>query len=168
VEPKGGSERDGYEFTLFWRPIDWLGIDAVYTESNARYTNNPEGAYVEGSVERAAQLGFSAVKDQWEASMRLRHLGPYALTPDNTERAGSETTVSLRGAYNWQNMTFYAEVINMLDADSKDIVYFYQAYVAGLDPPGLTSADIDCGSVSCRMSRVTEPRTLRVGLKYRF
>jgi len=168
VEPKGGSERDGYELTMFWRPLDWLGIDAVYTGSNARYTRNPDGLHVEGSVEHAAQLGFSAVRDRWEASMRLRYLGPYALTADNAERAGSETTVSLRGAYHLQNMTLYAEVINVLDSDTKDIVYFYPAYVAGLDPAGLTSADIDCALVNCRMSRTTEPRTLRAGVKYRF
>jgi len=24
VQPKGASRRDGYELTLFWKPIDWL------------------------------------------------------------------------------------------------------------------------------------------------
>jgi outer membrane receptor protein involved in Fe transport len=168
VEPKGASEREGYELTLFWRPLDWLGIDAVYTGSEARYVDNPDGRHVEGAVEHAGQIGFSAVKDRWEASMRLRYLGPYALTPDNAERAGSETTVSLRGAYNLRNMTFYAELINAFDSDGKDIVYFYGAYVDGLDPPGLSSEDIDCATVNCRMSRTTEPRTVRFGVKYRF
>jgi hypothetical protein len=40
--------------------------------------------------------------------------------------------------------------------------------VDGLDPPGLTSEDIDCSTVNCRMSRAEEPRTLRVGVKYQF
>jgi len=168
VEPKGGSERDGYELTAFWRPVDWLGIDAVYTGSTARYTDNPDGPHVEGSVEHAGQLGFAAVKDDWEASMRMRYLGAYALTPDNAHRAEPETTVSLRGAYHFDDLTLYAEIINVLDEGGKDIVYYYPAYVDGLDPPGITSADIDCDTVNCRMSRVTEPRTLRVGIKYRF
>jgi outer membrane receptor protein involved in Fe transport len=168
VEPRGASKRDGYEITAFWRPFDWLGIDAVYTGSSAKYLDNPDGSHVEGSVEHAAQFGIAATRDDWEASMRVRYLGPYALVPDNSERAGSETTVSLRGAYNFNQLTLYAELINALDSDGKDIVYYYGAYVAGLDPPGLTSEDIDCATVNCRMSRVTEPRTLRVGLKYRF
>lgn len=168
VEPKGASERDGYEFTLFWRPVDWLGIDAVYTDNRARWVDNPDGPYVDGAVENAAQLGFAATKDNWEASLRVRFLGEYALTPDNAERAGSETTVNLRGAYTWRNTTFYAEIINLLDADGKDIVYWYEAYVPGLDPPELTSADIDCSVTNCRVSRAQEPRTLRVGLKWAF
>ena len=59
VEPKGASRRDGYELTLFWKPIDWLGIDAVYTGSNARYVDNPEGPYIEGSVEHAGGVRYS-------------------------------------------------------------------------------------------------------------
>jgi outer membrane cobalamin receptor len=168
VEPKGGSRREGYELTLFWRPIDWLGIDAVYTGSRARYVDNPDGRYIEGSVEHAGQIGISAVKDRWEASMRVRYLGPYALLPDNSERAGSESSINLRGAYNIGNATVYAELLNVLDADGKDIVYFYEAYVDGLDPSGLTSADIDCSVTNCRMSRAEEPRTLRVGVKFNF
>ncbi len=168
VEPKGASEREGYELTAFWRPFDWLGIDAVYTGSQARYVNNPEGRYVEGSVEHAGQIGFSAVRDRWEASMRLRYLGPYAMTADNSQRADALTTVGLRGAYNFDDFTVYAEVINALDSDGKDIAYYYPAYISGLDPAGLTSDDIDCDLVNCRMSRATEPRTFRIGVRYNF
>jgi outer membrane receptor protein involved in Fe transport len=168
VQPRGGSRREGYELTAFWRPTDWLGIDAVYTGSDARYVDNPDGSYIEGSVEHAGQLGISAVKDRWEASIRVRYLGPYALTPDNAQRASPETSVNLRGAYTAGRATWYAELLNVLGENGKDIVYWYPAYVEGLDPPGLTSADIDCSVVNCRMSRAEEPRTLRVGMKFAF
>lgn len=168
VEPKGGSEREGYELTMFWRPIDWLGIDAVYTGSKARYVDNPDGRHVEGAVEHAGQIGISAVQARWEASLRLRYLGPYALTADNAHRAGSETTVNLRGAYTVNRMTFYAELLNVFDDDGKDIVYWYEAIVPGLDPPGFTSEDVDCDVMNCRMSRQNEPRTLRFGIRYAF
>src|SRR5690606_24394854 len=91
VEPKGASEREGYEVTVFWRPADWLGIDAVYTGSNASYVDNPDGAHIEQAVEHAGQLGVSAVRERWEASLRLRYLGPYALTADNAHRGSGET-----------------------------------------------------------------------------
>ncbi len=90
------------------------------------------------------------------------------MTADNTRRADSLTTVSLRGAHHWSNLTVYAEVINLLDNDSKDIVYYYGAVVPGLDPPGTVADDIDCTVVNCRMSRATEPQTLRVGVSYKF
>jgi outer membrane receptor protein involved in Fe transport len=168
VEPKGGSRREGYELTAFWRPIDWLGIDAVYTGSRARYVDNPDGRYIEGSVEHAGQLGISAVKDKWEASLRVRYLGEYALVPDNSQRAEAETSVNVRGAYTVGRATWYAELLNIFDEDGKDIVYWYEAYVDGLDPPGLTSDDIDCSVTNCRISRVEEPRTLRLGVKFEF
>lgn len=168
VEPRGASRREGYELVFFWRPFDWLGIDAVYTGSEARYLDNPEGRHIEGSVEHSGQIGISATKDRWEASLRVRYLGPYPLVPDNSLRAGTETSINLRGAYTLKRVTLYAELLNVLDADGKDIVYDYPAYVAGLDPPGLTSEDIDCSLVNCRMSRAEEPRTLRVGIKREF
>jgi outer membrane cobalamin receptor len=168
VEPRGGSRREGYELTAFWQPADWLGIDAVYTGSRARYVDNPDGPRIEGSLEHAGQLGFSAVKDQWEASLRVRYMGEYALVPDNSQRAESQTSIGLRGAYTFGRATWYAEILNLLDEDSKDIVYWYEAYVEGLDPPGLTSEDIDCSVTDCRMSRVEEPRTLRLGVKFEF
>ena len=168
VEPRGGSNRQGYELTMFWKPIDWLGIDAVFTDNQAYYVDDSEGRYIEGSLENASQIGFSAVRDRWEAALRVRYLGPYALTPDNAHRAGSSTTVNLRGSYQLDSITFYAELFNLLDNDGKDIVYFYEAYVDGFDPPGVTSEDIDCATVNCRMSRATEPRTLRFGAKWLF
>jgi hypothetical protein len=100
--------------------------------------------------------------------LRVRYLGPYALTADNAQRAGSETSVNLRGAYTIRNMTFYADLLNVFDEDGKDIVYYYEAYVDGFDPPGLTSDDIDCSAINCRMSRAEEPRTLRLGVKFEF
>jgi outer membrane receptor protein involved in Fe transport len=168
VEPRGGSRREGYELTAFWRPVEWLGIDAVYTGSRARYVDNPDGLHIEGSLEHAGQIGISAVKDRWEASLRVRHLGEYALTPDNAQRAGSQTSVGLRGAYTVGKATLYAELLNVFDEDGKDIVYWYEAYVDGLDPPGQTSTDIDCDVVNCRISRAEEPRTVRVGVKFAF
>lgn len=168
VEPKGGSKREGYELTLFWQPLDWLGVDAVYTESKARFVDNPDGPYVDGSVESSGQFGVAATRDRWEASMRVRYLGPYALLPDNSQRAEGEVGLSLRGAYTIGKAQIYAEVINVLDDEHKDIVYWYEAYVDGLDPPGLTSADIDCDVTNCRVSRAREPRTLRVGVKFHF
>jgi outer membrane receptor protein involved in Fe transport len=168
VEPRGGSRREGYELTAFWQPADWLGLDAVYTGSRARYVDNPDGLRIEGSVEHAGQIGISAVKDKWEASLRVRYLGEYALIPDNSQRAEAQTSIGVRGAYTFGKATLYAELLNLLDEDGKDIVYWYEAYVDGLDPPGLTSEDIDCAVTNCRMSRAEEPRTLRVGLKFEF
>jgi outer membrane receptor protein involved in Fe transport len=168
VEPKGASRREGAELTLFWQPLPWLGVDAVYTTSKARYVDNPEGDYVQGALEEAGQIGLSATSDAWDFSLRARYMGPYALLPDNSERADPLLTVSTRAARHFDLLTVYAEFINLLDSDKKEIVYSYPAFVAGLDPAGLSADDIDCSMINCRMSRVTEPRTFRLGISYKF
>jgi len=168
VEPRGGSKRKGTELTLFWQPRPWLGIDATWTDNQAFYTDLSEGRYIEGSMENTGQIGIAIIQDNWESSFRLRYLGSYPLLPDNTVRAGSHLLASLRGSYALGSATIYAELFNLLDTDAKDITYLYAAYVSGFDPPGLTADGIDCLTVNCRMSRATEPRTLRVGIKWSF
>jgi outer membrane receptor protein involved in Fe transport len=162
VEPKGASRRHGYELVAFWRPRDWLAFDAVYTGSHARYVNAQDdgGFHIEGSVESAGELGVSAVHGRWEASARLRYLGVYPLVPDNSQRADAEKVVNLRAAYKPGHYTFYGEVLNILNGNGNDIVYFYPTNVAGLDPPGV--------EIDGRVSRAEEPRTLRFGVKYEF
>jgi outer membrane receptor protein involved in Fe transport len=160
VEPGPATDRRGYEVVAFWRPLSWVAVDAVWTGSRARYVDSPDGSYVAGAVENAGEFGVSLVRNVWEASLRVRYLGKYPLIEDNSLRADAETGVNLRAAWKPGRFTAYAEVLNILDADGKDIVYFYGANVAGLDPPG--------EQVEGRVSRAEEPRTLRVGVKYAF
>jgi len=168
VEPKGGSEREGYELALFWQPLAWLAMDASFNASEARYVNNPEGHYVEQAVEEAAQFGLAITRPTWDASLRTRYLGPYALDAANTRRGESLTTTNFRGAYHWEALTFFLEVINLFDSDGKEIVYFYPAYVAGLDLPGLSAETLDCDVTNCFMSRATLPRAVRLGMRFQF
>jgi hypothetical protein len=175
VEPKSGGRRKGYELVAFWKPLDWLGIDAVYTRSHARYKelqDDPDyiagdpvygtlqGYNVEGSVESAGELGISAVRGAWEASARLRYLGPYPLVPSGTRRADAEKAVNGRLAYKITHLTLYGELLNALNAKGDDIRYYYPTAVPGITAPG--------EEISTYLSRVEEPRTVRVGVKYTF
>jgi outer membrane receptor protein involved in Fe transport len=160
VEPGAATRRRGYELVAFWRPLSWMALDAVWTGSRARYVNSEDGDYVAGAVENAGELGVSFIKDALEASVRVRHLGEYPLLEDNSVRADPETCVNLRAAWKPGAFTLYAELLNVLDEDGKDIVYYYGANVAGLDPVG--------EQVEGRVSRAEEPRTVRVGVKYQF
>jgi outer membrane receptor protein involved in Fe transport len=175
VEPKSGARRRGYELVAFWRPVPWLGLDAVYTHSRARYKDvqedpdfdagNPQlaqltGRFVEGGVESAGEFGASAVKGRWEASTRLRYLGPYPLVPSGTKRAKSEAMLNFRLAYKPGNFTIYGELLNVFDANGKDIEYYYPSFIPGVTPAGTEQAT--------RLSRAEEPRTVRLGVKYSF
>jgi hypothetical protein len=52
----------------------------------------------------------------------------------------------------------YGELLNVFNKRGKDIVYWYESYLPA----------IDAEPVAGRVSRVEEPRTVRVGLRYRF
>ena len=160
VEPSSPSKRRGYELVSFWRPVKWLAIDGVWTGSHARSSDEPGAQFIPGAVESAGEVGVSAVQNRWEASVRLRYLGPYPLIEDNSLRARAETMVNLRAAWKATHLTVYAELLNVLNDHGKDIVYYYATNVAGLDPVG--------EEIDGRVSRSEEPRTLRAGVKYQF
>src|SRR4029453_9970485 len=95
VEPSGASKRHGYELVAFWRPLPWLAIDGNYTASHPRYDNRD---YIPNAFENAASAGGAFVSDKWEAALRLRHLGPYPLIEDNSQRDKGSNVVNTRGA----------------------------------------------------------------------
>jgi outer membrane receptor protein involved in Fe transport len=160
VEPTTGSKRHGYELVAFWRPMPWLAIDGVYTGSHAHFEDSPGADHIPGAIESAGELGIAAIQKRWEASLRVRHLGPYPLIEDNSLRASSDTVVNLRTAWKADRFTVYAELLNVFDDNGKDIVYYYGANVPGLDPPG--------EQIDGRVSRSTEPRTVRAGVRFQF
>ncbi|MBO9580644.1 MAG: TonB-dependent receptor [Sphingobium sp.] len=155
VEPTGASKRHGYEVTMFWRPTKWLAIDGNYTGSHSRYDN---GDHIPNAFENAGQIGVSFIRDHWKFSARLRHLGPYPLIEDNSERDKGSNNVNLRGAYAFGPLELYAELVNVFDSRDKDMTYFYEAYIPSFD----------AAPTEGRMSRVLEPRTLRVGATVKF
>jgi outer membrane receptor protein involved in Fe transport len=156
VEPTGASRRHGYEIVAFWRPLPWLALDGNYTASHSRYDN---GERIPNAFENAASAGVAIVRDPWEASVRLRHLGPYPLIEDNSVRDSGSTVVNARAAWKSGPIQIYGEVLNIFDSRDKDIAYYYESYIASYDTAGPTEG---------RLSRVVEPRTVKVGARYTF
>lgn len=156
VEPTGASERHGYEFVAFWRPLPWLALDGNYVASHSRYDN---GDRIPNAFENAASAGASIVLDPWEASIRVRHLGPYPLIEDNSVRDSGSTVVNLRAARKIGRFQVYGELLNILNSRDKDIAYYYESYIPAFDTSGPTDG---------RLSRVVEPRTFRLGARVNF
>lgn len=155
VEPTSASRRHGYEIVAFWRPFPWVAIDANYTASHARSDN---GDYIPNAFENAASAGISFIQGPWQASIRLRHLGPYPLIEDNSQRDKGSNVVNIRGARKFGAFEVYAEALNILGSDDRDITYLYQSFIPSFD----------AAPVEGRLSRVVEPRTFRAGVKIHF
>lgn len=154
VEPSGASRRHGYELVGFWRPMRWLALDGSYTGSHARYDN---GEFIPNAFDNAGQVGAAIVLPRWEASVRLRHLGGYPLIEDKSLRDKGSNVVNARAAYTRGLAQFYVELLNVLASRDKDITYDYESYIPVFDP----------APTAGRLSRIVEPRTLRVGARYR-
>ena len=162
VEPSDPSKRHGYELTAFYKPNNWLALDAVWTGSRARIVGLPEGEnYVPGALESSGELGISAIFPEFNASARVRYLGPHALIEDNSQRGASTLLVNARAAYTPQHLggfEIYAELLNAFNSDDDDIDYYYETRFPGEPDEGVLG----------RNSRVVEPRQVRVGLTKRF
>jgi outer membrane receptor protein involved in Fe transport len=155
VEPTGASRRHGIEAVAFWKPLEWLAIDANYTWAHARYDN---GDHIPNAFENAAAAGISVVKDGWEGSVRLRHLGPSPLVEDNSIRDKGSNVVNLRAARKFEHLEIYADLLNVLASNDKDIAYVYESFIPGFDT----------APVEGRLSRVVEPRMFRAGVTWRY
>ena len=165
VEPNDGSERNGYELTAFYKPNNWLAIDAVWTGTTSRYVDVPAGQdYIPGALENSGELGVSAAFPEWNAAARVRYLGPAAQIEDNSVRSDSTTLVNLRAAWTPQGIEFlrgwevHAELLNAFDSKDNDITYFYATRLPGEPAEGIESI----------VSRIVEPRQVRVGVTRRF
>jgi outer membrane receptor protein involved in Fe transport len=162
VEPSDPGVRRGYELTAFWKPNNWLAVDAVWTGTHSRFAGLPEGEnYVPGALESSGELGLSAAFRQWNAALRLRYMGPHPLIEDNSQRGEATFLANLRVAWtpdNFGGLELYGEVLNLLDSKDDDIDYFYATRFPGEPAEGIEG----------RNSRIVEPRQFRVGMTKRF
>jgi outer membrane receptor protein involved in Fe transport len=159
VEPKGPSRRHGYEFVLFWRPYEWLVIDAVYAGTEGRFEGTPPGEdFIPNAPDAAGELGIAAIFDDYEISGRLRYHGSYPLIEDDSEREDGHAIFNFRFAWTPGPWTLSAELLNAFDEKGKDIAYWYTSRLPGEPVEGIEG----------KVSRAPEPRSVRVGLRYQF
>ena len=95
TEPQGRTRRTGVTVASFWQPYRALTVDADVSFTRARFVNEPVGVQsVAGALNNviAAGITWAPVSRGPFASLRVRHLGGYALIEDNSVR-GTPTTL---------------------------------------------------------------------------
>jgi outer membrane receptor protein involved in Fe transport len=150
------SLRSGLELSAYYRPNDWLLLDADFAQSHASFRNNPAGHRVPNAVERAASVGVEVTGlGPWSGGLRYRYLGPAPLIEDNSARSGSTTLVNAELGYRWsERVQLRLEVLNLLDSRRNDITYFYASQLSGEASP-----------VADTHFHPVEPRQLRLGIR---
>jgi hypothetical protein len=157
----GMSQRYGLEWTNYYKPTDWLTLDADLALTSARYMAMPLGEtnnYVPNSVGRVISVGATAIAPNGLfGTVRLRHFGNVPLDPSGTFWAGSTSIVNLGGGYKYKKYKLEIDLFNIFDSSANDIAYAYQhAYPAGAD------------SQTGIMKHPVEPRMIRATISYNF
>ena len=143
TSPGRPSLRTGFEFANYYTPTPWLTIDLDYAYTVAR-SQGPEvpvvygnltvyGNYIPGAVEGVGSLGVT-IHDlgPYFGSLRLRYLGGYPLTEDDSQHEGSSTLLSAEIGYKFsRQLTIALEGSNLLNAKANDIAYYYTSRLPG-------------------------------------
>ena len=160
TEASEKSERLGAEASVFWQPTNWLILDSDLAFTRARLVPD-EGAqqHIPGAIERVFSLGVT-VHDagQWDAGLRLRHFGEFALNEDNSERADAVTMVNVQVGYDvTPKLNLSMDLINLTNEEGNDITYLYESQMEGEAAP-----------VEDEHFHPVEPRMVRVSMSFKF
>ncbi len=159
TEANDGSRRYGVEATLFWRPADWITIDADYAYTDARFVDVGANVdHIPNAVPEVISGGITlSPTPRIDLTAKLRHFGSAPLIEDDSARSDPTTLVNLGGYYDFGRLRVGAELFNIFDAEDSDITYFYESQLQGEAAP-----------VADRHFHPVEPRQLRASLRYSF
>lgn len=138
TEVNGKSHRYGVEWTNYYKPNDWLTLDADFALTSARYADAQEGEtndYVPNSVGRVISTGATVVAPNGIfGTIRMRHFGSVPLDPSGRFWAGATSIVNLGVGYTQKRYKLEVDLFNLLGTKHNDIAYAYDyAYPAGAE-----------------------------------
>ena len=139
TEVNGKSHRYGVEFTNYYKPTDWLTLDADFALTSAHFVTPPVGAtnsYIPNSVGRVISAGATVVvPNGLFGTIRLRHFGDVPLDESGTFWAGSTSIVNMSAGYQHKIYKLEIDLFNVFDSTANDIAYAYPyTYPVGAAP----------------------------------
>jgi outer membrane receptor protein involved in Fe transport len=147
------SQRIGVEWTNDYRPISWLGFDADFAATRARFVGgydlaqevtyqslagcpqaqigNAPGNYIPGAPAIVASVGVAlGEKTGWFGALRYRHLGPRPLTEDDAFISPATGLVNGQMGYRFENgWQIRLDAFNLLNSKSDQIDYAYGSLI---------------------------------------
>lgn len=160
TSPNGASTRYGVEWSNHYVLNDWLLADADLAYTHARFSNNNDngsfGNHISNAVPKVASVGFT-VRDVggWSGDIKLRYVGKYPLSQDNTLIGSSSTVTDLRLQRSLSpSVSLTMDVLNLFDRNYY-VIEYQQDYRASL-----ASAPVPSGITA----HPGEPREVRLSL----
>ncbi|MFP5391248.1 MAG: TonB-dependent receptor [Gammaproteobacteria bacterium] len=166
TEPRGGSRREGIEWSNYLTPAPGIIIDADLALSKARFTDAPADAdRVPNAVPLTASVGIGYdAGGAWFGGLRARYIGAYSLEESGREKSRALPTLNGRLGYRVSpGLQLSLDVLNLFDRKGNDIEYWGGACTRREQDSGACGGGIDG-----RLVHPLEPRTLRVSLRQRF
>ena len=161
TEASRPSRRVGFEWTNAYQYSSWLRFDTSLSMTHARFTDiDPAGDHIPGAATAVATAGVTFGEAfGWFGAMKLRHFGTRPLIEDDSVHSGSTTLVNARLGYRFHNgMKLWLDAINLFNAKSNQIAYFYTSRLNGEPAAGVDDRHI----------HPVEPLALRVSLAKEF
>jgi hypothetical protein len=154
------SRRVGVEWTNYARLAPWLTIDADLAITSARFTDDPAGDRIPGSLDRVISAGVTFEPQQrLFGSLRVRHFGPRPLIEDASVTSKSTTLWNGEIGYKISSKArLVLEAFNLFDAEVSDIDYFYTSRLPGEPAEGVDDIHL----------HPTVPRSARLGIQFTF
>ncbi len=134
------SRRIGFEFSNYYKPTNWLTIDADIAFAQARYRNfDPVGNRIPGSIEGVASLAIAVDNlGAFFGGLQLRYFGPRPLLEDNTVRSSKTTTLNGRIGYKFTSkLQVDLEAFNLTNRKDAAIDYGYISRLPGEPAEGV-------------------------------
>ncbi len=142
TEVNGKSHRYGIEWTNYYKPTDWLTLDADYALTTARYAEN--NAFVPNSVGRVVSTGATFVAPNGLFStVRFRHFGVVPLDEQGTFWSGDTNIVNIGAGYKQKQYKLEVDVFNILGSQSNDIAYAYDYSYGGQTGNGVMKHPVE-------------------------
>ena len=153
------SRRVGFELSNYYKPLDWLTIDADLAFARARFKDfDPAGNRVPGAIEGVASVALALDKGPYFGALQLRHFGPRPLLEDNSVRSRSTATLNGRVGYRINTSTrIELEGFNLSNRKDSAIDYYYASRLKG-----------EAAEVNDIHFHPIEPRSFRVNLTVNF
>jgi outer membrane receptor protein involved in Fe transport len=156
TEAGRASRRTGFEFSNYYKPANWLTIDADVAFARARFRNaDVIGTRIPGAIEGVASLALAVDNlGPYFGALQLRYFGPRPLIEDNSVRSHSTATLNGRIGYKIsRNTKIEFEGFNLTDRRDSAIDYYYASRLPGEPAAGVN--DIHFHPIESRSFRVS-------------
>lgn len=159
VEAGPATTRYGIEFAGYYRPNDWLGIDAEVSLAEGRYNDiwSTGGPWVENQVPVVVSSGITLGAGRgFFGALRARYFSERPLNATKGVQGSESFMVNARAGYRAERWELALDCLNLLDRADNDIEYFYTSRLPG-EP---------AGGVDDIHFHPAEPRTLRASFSW--